>query len=55
MACTENKCTNRRCNFYQFSNSTVTICPICGSTVLNFYDTPTEYESPVGDDYEETN
>lgn len=54
MACMENVCEKWNCPFQQFSNTSIKICPVCGSRVWNFFDEPLEdFESPRGDDYEE--
>ena len=51
MAVLENLCTNNSCPFHGFSNSAVSVCPLCGDKAVNF---PTDdFESPRGDDYDD--
>ncbi len=52
MACIENICTNCKCQWGQFSNELIKICPKCGAKVSNFFDEQNN-ESPRGDDYEQ--
>lgn len=54
MACMENVCRRHGCDFQQFSNEVIKVCPRCGDKVLNFFDEENDhYESPSGDDYDD--
>ena len=54
MACNESVCRNSKCPFQEFNNTSIKICPLCGDKVLNFFDeSPEDFESPRGDDYDE--
>lgn len=52
MACNEVVCRNSKCNFQEFNNTAIKICPLCGDKALNFFDECIDLESLSGDDYD---
>lgn len=40
MACGEHHCT--KCDWVDFSNDAITVCPICAAHVVTFFDEPDE-------------
>lgn len=51
MACGEHHCT--QCNWVDFSNDYIQVCPMCGSHVVTFLDEPEEVDMPGSLDTEE--